>query len=162
MKRTTKNWLAGLLVMLLVISFFGSSTLTAAPQPNQPTDEEQLAFELLNADRQANGLYLLSWNPQLAELARAHAQDMQRRDYFSHDNPEGQSPFDRMRQRGIKYRFAGENLASNSNVEAAEIALMNSPGHRANILNSHFGEVGIGVCHDNDGSVLVVQEFIGK
>ena len=87
---------------------------------------------------------------------------MIKRNYFSHYNPEGQSPFDRMRGYGISYRYAGENLAVNNSVEGAQRALMNSPGHRANILNSHYTEVGIGVSYDSRGAVYVVQEFIGR
>jgi uncharacterized protein YkwD len=84
------------------------------------------------------------------------------RGYFSHYNPEGQSPFDRMKKAGITYKTAGENLGINTSVSAAEKAFMNSSGHRANILNSAYTEVGIGVVHSPDGSIYVVQEFIGK
>ncbi|MCX7780880.1 MAG: CAP domain-containing protein [Negativicutes bacterium] len=123
------------------------------------TADEQKAVSLLNADRALNGLPALKVNPNLVLLARNYAQDMINRDYFSHYNPEGQSPFDRMRQYGIRYSYAGENLAINRSVEAAEIAFMNSPGHRANILNPNYTEVGIGVRYDGP-SVYVVQEFI--
>ena len=87
---------------------------------------------------------------------------MIQRGYFSHYNPEGLSPFDRMSRAGISYRTAGENLAINVSVPAAEQAFMNSSGHRANILNSSYTEVGIGVVHSPSGSVYVVQEFIGR
>ncbi|EAX48069.1 Allergen V5/Tpx-1 family protein [Thermosinus carboxydivorans Nor1] len=138
------------------------------PTQSQPTSsasvaaEEQQAVALLNADRAKYGLPALKVNPQLTDLARRYAQDMINRGYFSHYNPEGQSPFDRMRAAGISYRYAGENLAINQNVASAELAFMNSPGHRANILSSNYTEVGIGVRHDANGSVYVVQEFIGK
>lgn len=123
---------------------------------------EQRAFELLNADRKANGLPALKLNGSLVVLAENYGRDMINRNYFSHYNPEGQSPFDRMRNYGISYRSAGENLAINNSVEAAERAFMNSPGHRANILNSSYTEVGVGVTYDSRGSVYVVQEFIGR
>ncbi|WP_093687106.1 CAP domain-containing protein [Sporolituus thermophilus] len=138
------------------------------PSQSQPTNsasvaaEEQQAVALLNADRAKYGLPALKVNPQLTDLARRYAQDMINRGYFSHYNPEGQSPFDRMRAAGISYRTAGENIAINRNVASAEQAFMNSPGHRANILNPNYTEVGIGVRHAADGSVYVVQEFIGK
>ena len=149
-------------IVVMLIMVYSSGVTSAVPQSASVQREEQRAFELLNADRRANGLAALAWNPQLAELARDYGQDMLSRDFFSHDNPEGQSPFDRMRARGITFRYAGENLASNGSVEAAESAFMDSPGHRANILNSHFNKVGIGVCRGNDGSVYVIQEFIGN
>jgi uncharacterized protein YkwD len=84
------------------------------------------------------------------------------RGFFAHNNPEGQTPFDRMRQAGISYKYAGENLAINSSVAAAETAFMNSSGHRANILSPNYTEIGIGVVRNSRGSVYVVQEFIGK
>lgn len=137
------------------------------PKPSQPPTSqiksaEQRAFDLLNADRRANGLPGLKLNGSLVVLAENYGKDMIKRNFFSHYNPEGQSPFDRMRNYGINYRYAGENLAINRNVDAAEKALMNSPGHRANILNPNYTEVGVGVSYDTRGSVYVVQEFIGR
>lgn len=126
------------------------------------TADEAKAFKLLNADRAANGLPALKVNMSLVRLAENYAQDMINRKYFSHYNPEGQSPFDRMKQAGISYRYAGENLAINSDVTAAEKAFMNSSGHRANILSPNYTEVGVGVRYDSAGSVYVVQEFIAK
>ncbi|MDT8901899.1 CAP domain-containing protein [Anaeroselena agilis] len=124
--------------------------------------EEQQALALLNQDRAANGLPALKANTQLTQLARNYAQDMIARGFFSHYNPEGQSPFDRMQQAGISYKYAGENLAVNSGIAAAEVAFMNSSGHRANILSPNFTEVGIGVARNTRGQVYVVQEFIGR
>ncbi|MDF2571908.1 MAG: uncharacterized protein K0R55_3512 [Sporomusa sp.] len=124
--------------------------------------EEAQALSLLNQDRTANGLAALKANSQLTKLAENYALDMINRGYFSHYNPEGQSPFDRMKKAGITYKTAGENLGINTSVSAAEKAFMNSSGHRANILNSAYTEVGIGVVHSPDGSIYVVQEFIGK
>ena len=135
---------------------------TGSQSARQIKAAEQRAFELLNADRRANGLPKLKLNGVLVVLAENYGKDMIKRNYFSHYNPEGQSPFDRMRGYGISYRYAGENLAVNNSVEGAQRALMNSPGHRANILNSHYTEVGIGVSYDSRGAVYVVQEFIGR
>ena len=104
----------------------------------------------------------MKFNAQLTALGERYAQDMINRKFFSHYNPEGQSPFDRMKQAGIGYSYAGENLAINSNVAAAEKAFMNSSGHRANILNPNYTEVGVGVRYDAKGSAYVVQEFISK
>lgn len=149
-----------------------ASTTTTKPAEkpaNQPSSggaslsaEQQQAFNLLNADRAAHGLKPLVFNQALAKLADNYAQDMINRNFFAHNNPEGQTPFDRMKKAGITYRYAGENLAINRNVAAAETAFMNSSGHRANILNANYTQVGIGVRHNAKGSVYVVQEFIGK
>jgi uncharacterized protein YkwD len=134
-----------------------------APAPSQPPTgtaaEEQQALALLNADRAANGLAPVRANSKLASLAGDYAQDMINRNFFAHNNPEGQTPFDRMRERGISFGYAGENLAINTSVAGAEQAFMNSPGHRANILNPRYTQVGIGVRHSRSGSVYVVQEY---
>jgi uncharacterized protein YkwD len=138
------------------------------PTPTAPSSgttlsaQEAQALTLLNKDRAANGLAALKSNSQLTRLAENYAKDMISRGFFAHNNPEGQTPFDRMNQAGISYRTAGENLAINSSVTAAETAFMNSAGHRANILNSSYTEVGIGVVQNARGQVYVVQEFIGK
>ena len=123
---------------------------------------EKTAFDLLNADRAANGLKLLKLNPQLTALGGKYAQDMINRNFFAHNNPEGQTPFDRMKQAGISYTTAGENIAINTNVNTAEAAFMNSAEHKANILSSTYTDVGIGVRYDAQGSAHVVQEFLGK
>lgn len=123
------------------------------------TADEQKAINLLNADRAANGLAPLRVNLKLTALAGDYAQDMINRHFFAHNNPEGQTPFDRMHERGITYGYAGENLAINTSVASAETAFMNSPGHQANILNSRYTQVGIGVRYGSSGSVYVVQEF---
>ncbi len=132
-----------------------------APSPSQSgvAADEQKALALLNADRAAQGLPPVRPNAKLAALAGDYAQDMINRNFFAHNNPEGQTPFDRMRQRGISFGYAGENLAINTSVAGAEQAFMNSPGHRANILNPRYTQVGIGVRYSRSGSVYVVQEF---
>jgi uncharacterized protein YkwD len=121
---------------------------------------EQQAVSLLNADRRANGLPDLQVDSRLTTLAQNYAQDMINRNYFSHTNPEGQSPFDRMKQAGISYSYAGENIAMDQNVQSAEIAFMNDSDHRANILSANYTTVGIGVAYDKNGNVYVVQDFI--
>ena len=80
----------------------------------------------------------------LREVARRHSLEMFQRDYFSHTSPTTGSPFDRMRAASILFVVAGENLAFAPNVDIAHRGLMNSPGHRANILRPEFGRIGIG------------------
>lgn len=139
----------------------GNSTTQPAPSTvNGLTADEKTAIDLLNADRVKNGLPALKVNMNLVYLARNYSQDMINRGFFSHYNPEGLSPFDRMRNAGISYSYAGENIAINTSVSAAETAFMNSSGHRANILSPNFTEVGIGVVYKSNGSVYVTQEFI--
>lgn len=98
----------------------------------------------LNEERVKNGLKPLVFSEKLREVARSHADDMWRRQYFSHTNPDGKSPFDRLKDAKIVYLTAGENLALAPTTDLAHDGLMASPGHRANILYPHFGKVGIG------------------
>ena len=123
--------------------------------------QEELSVKLLNADRLAHGLQPLAVNPILTTIAERHAQDMIDHMFFSHINLEGESPKDRVSRSGISFGYVGENLAIDITVEAAEAALMRSLAHRANILNSQYTEVGIGVREGSDGEIYMVQVFIG-
>jgi uncharacterized protein YkwD len=147
-----------------VLAAKSPSTVVKPQAPTVPSSgistDEQKAFALLNADRTANGLQPLKLNTGLSALGENYAKDMINRGFFAHNNPEGQTPFDRMHQAGINYTYAGENLAINTSVTAAQKAFMNSTGHRANILNKNYTEVGLGVQTNSKGSVYVVQEFI--
>lgn len=120
---------------------------------------EETMLTLVNQERTKSKLSLLVSNIKLREVARAHARDMFIQGYFSHYNPQGQSPFDRMNKAGIRYLAAGENLALAPNVSLAHQGLMNSPGHRANILSTDFEKVGIGVIDGGIYGEMYVQEF---
>lgn len=123
-----------------------------------PADEKKL-FELLNQERVKVGLKALRWDPEIVPVARAHSKDMFVRGYFSHYNPEGESVVERLDKAGIKFLAAGENLAYAPNVELAHQGLMNSPGHRANILRKEFGRVGIGVIDGGLVGKMFTQNF---
>ncbi len=129
----------------------------ANPQPDPAAEEMML--QLVNQARQENGLPALEMDEPLREVARAHSLDMFPRGYFAHNTPEGLSPFDRMQQAGIRYLAAGENLALARTVQLAFRGLMNSPGHRANILNPSFRRVGMGVMNGGIYGLMVSQEF---
>ena len=126
-------------------------------RPNPEYEAEML--KLINEERQKHGLKPLRADPELLPVARAHSQDMFARGYFAHDNPEGRDPFDRMRAANIHFSSAGENLALAQTVEIAHVNLMNSPGHRANILNPSFGRVGIGILDGGFYGLMISQEF---
>lgn len=135
-----------------------------APKPEPVkglTADEQCMVELVNQERARYGLPALKVNPELVKVARLKAQDMVANNYFSHTSPTYGSPFEMMKQFGITYRTAGENLAGAPAVEIAHQNLMNSPGHRANILNSSFTQVGIGVVEGSPYGKIFVQMFIG-
>lgn len=116
-------------------------------------------LDLVNSERLKVGLPALSPSEKIREVARAHAKDMFARGYFSHINPEGESPFDRLTGAGVIFVAAGENLAFAPTVELAHQGLMQSPGHRANILSADFGRVGIGVIDGGVYGRMFVQEF---
>jgi uncharacterized protein YkwD len=111
---------------------------------------EQEMLISVNAERTSRGLVPLEWSNGLRDVARNHSIDMFGRGYFSHINPDGQSPSDRADAAGVKYGIVGENLALAPTNETAHQGLMESPGHRANILNPDFRKVGIGII---DGGV---------
>ncbi len=122
-------------------------------------DLEKQMLDLVNQERQAAGLQPLQPDPELTEVARKHSADMFARGYFAHDSPEGLSPFDRMRDANVNFSTAGENLALAPTIPVAHTGLMNSPGHRANILRREFGRVGIGVMDGGMRGLMVSQEF---
>lgn len=126
------------------------------------TANEQEVLNLINQQRANNGLSALTIDPQVQNVARIKAQDMVDKGYFSHNSPTYGSPFEMLDNFGVSYRTAGENLAGNSSNSAAVTAWMNSPGHRANILNSNFNYTGIGVVDDPRYGKMYVQMFIGK
>ncbi len=123
-----------------------------------PAAEERM-LSLLNAEREKVGLKPLEMDEKLRQVARNHSQEMFKLSYFAHQSPVTGSPFDRMRQGGITFQVAGENLAYAPNVQIAHEGLMNSPGHKANILRNEFGKVGIGVIKSDFRGSMFSQEF---
>lgn len=126
---------------------------------NVDPESEQKMFSYINGERTKKGFKSLDSDRKLTELARNHAKDMFQRGYFSHVTPDGLSPFDRMANAGISFNVAGENLALAPNVDLAHKGLMESKGHRENILSSDFGRVGIGVIDGGVYGKMFVQEF---
>ncbi|BAU28684.1 putative YkwD family protein [Aneurinibacillus soli] len=135
-------------------------TTPATPVQGLTADEQQM-LDLVNKERTQRGLAPLKANLELTKLARLKAQDMIDKNYFSHQSPTYGSPFDMMNRFGVSYRTAGENIAGNSSVAAAHTALMNSEGHRANILNTAYTEVGIGIVNGGPYGKMFVQMFKG-
>ncbi|WIV11457.1 CAP domain-containing protein [Proteiniborus sp. MB09-C3] len=106
---------------------------------------EKEVVRLVNVERQKNGLNSLEIDAELSKVARMKSQDMATKGYFSHTSPTYGSPFDMMKQFGIKYSTAGENIAMGQpSAEAVVKAWMNSEGHRANILSKNFTKIGVG------------------
>lgn len=125
------------------------------------TAAEQQMLNLVNAERAKTGLRPLQADLTLTKLARMKSQDMIAKNYFSHQSPTYGSPFDLLATYKVAYRTAGENLAGNSSVPGAHTALMNSSGHRANILNSGYTKVGIGIVSGGQYGMMFTQLFTG-
>ena len=130
----------------------GSSNLSANAQE---------VVKLVNKERNAAGLPVLTENSRLSEVAQAKAEDMMKNGYFSHTSPAYGSPFEMMRTFGITYTAAGENIAKGQKTPAAVMdGWMSSSGHRANILNASYEQIGVGFCKDSSGVTYWVQMFI--
>ena len=124
---------------------------------------EKQVLDLVNSERVKYGLSALTWADDLASIARAHSQDMIRRGFFDHTNPDGKSPFDRLKNAGIQYRYAAENIAyGQKSPEAVMNAWMNSSGHRKNILNANLKELGVGAVSSASGTIYWTQLFVAR
>ena len=121
---------------------------------------EHEVVRLVNEIRVQNGLKELTYNWELGRVARYKSKDMHDNRYFSHTSPVYGTPFQMMKSFGITYRSAGENIARGQrSPEAVVNAWMNSSGHRANILNASFTQIGVGYVADGN---YWTQMFIGK
>ncbi len=131
--------------------------------PKHAHTMEWQMLKLLNRDRRKHGLPSLKMQFDLRRVARKHSKDMAKLDYFEHKNLWGQTHVDRYKENSISEVTSGENLAKiagyNFPVHRAEVGLMNSPGHRANILNKDFNCVGIGVYRSERNVYFFTQNF---
>ncbi|MBD8067393.1 CAP domain-containing protein [Bacillus sp. PS06] len=124
---------------------------------------ERQLFDLTNASRVRHGLDPLIWDDEVSITARKHSVDMAENQFFDHTNLKGQSPFDRMLEDQIEYSVAGENLALGqlSSIFAHE-GLMNSLGHRENILHPDFELLGVGVAFNEKSNPYFTENFYTK
>jgi uncharacterized YkwD family protein/spore coat assembly protein SafA len=130
------------------------------PNIDKTKSVENHVLNIVNQERQKQGLKPLQMDWELQRVARVKACDMAQKGYFSHQSPTYGSPFDMMKQFGISYRTAGENIAQGQrSPQEVMNAWMNSTGHRANILKSDFTHIGVGHCEQGNHWV---QMFIGK
>ena len=124
-----------------------------------PVAERQM-FDLLNDERAAVGLARLQWDDRLLPVARQHSEEMFKLKYFAHQSPVSGSPFDRLKAAGITYTRAGENLAYAQSVSVAHRGLMQSQGHRENILRPEFTHIAIGVVSAGPYGRMFTQMFV--
>lgn len=138
---------------------YPGQVLTIPETDTAVTSFEQEVIRLVNAARRENGLSALTHNWELSRVARYKSQDMADNRYFSHTSPTYGSPFQMIKNFGISYRTAGENIAAGQRTPKAVVdAWMNSSGHRANILNASYTQIGVGYVADGN---YWTQMFIG-
>ncbi|MDK2585404.1 CAP domain-containing protein [Romboutsia sedimentorum] len=119
--------------------------------------------DLVNVERTNRGLKPLTLDSQISNVATKKSQDMIDKNYFDHNSPTYGSPFDMMKQFGISYKSAGENIAMGQNNPKEVVnAWMNSKGHRENILNTNFTNIGVGIAKNSNGSIYWTQMFVGR
>ena len=133
---------------------------TAAPTTAAPTTAggggggsatQQLILELVNTERAANGCGAVTLNSQLNNAATAHSEDMSSNDYFDHTGLNGSKPWDRAKAAGYGSSFIGENIAQGyGSADSVMDGWMNSPGHRANILNCGYNHLGVGLSNQGN------------
>ena len=124
---------------------YPGQTLTIPGKDSEVEAYEKKVVELVNEIREQNGLSKLAHDWELSRVARFKSQDMKDNRYFSHTSPVYGSPFDMIKNFGISYRSAGENIAMGYRTpEAVVNGWMNSSGHRANILSSSYTKIGVG------------------
>ncbi len=156
--------LFSLLLISVKVAAIALPVLTLSPQiADASAITSDTVIALTNQSRQEYGLKDLTYNAKLAKAAQAKADDMLKKQYFAHNSPDGHNPWYWIKGTGYTYLAAGENLAVHfTQAETVEDAWMNSPGHRANILNRNFEEIGIGISEgtfEGADTIFVVQMF---
>lgn len=127
---------------------------------NEQASVEEEVVRLVNVERSKQGLSPLTIDWELARVAKYKSQDMHDRNYFSHTSPTYGSPFEMMKNFGISYKAAGENIAKGQKSAAQVVqAWMNSAGHRANIMSTKYTHIGVGYVADGH---YWTQMFIKK
>jgi uncharacterized protein YkwD len=170
---------AGALVAVCLLAFAAAAVPgeTAGPLPNRTeltrtyalpyrlagvpasATMETAMLALINRSRRAAGLDSLKASTPLRTVARRHGSDMFSNGYFSHESQDGRFPLDRVQAAGLFPWHVGENLAYAPDVETAHHRLMNSPGHRENILSPVFRWIGVGIMDGGRRGVMVVEDF---
>lgn len=135
------------LKFLLVFSLIAVCFTSMASADNSYSAEEQEMLDMINKEREKHGLSPLKFNPTLNDVSSDHSKEMIEKDYFSHNSYDGTSFWQRLKDSGYKTDTVAENIAMNLpfDVERAHEKLMASSGHRKNILNPDYNEIGIGI-----------------
>ena len=142
--------------LLLAAALFPSFLRAASPPP--PNTPEGMLFNAANRDRASAGLPPFQWDASLADAARAHAQEMVRRNTLSHQFPGEPALQDRGRQAGARFSMIAENVAEGPNASGLHLQWMNSAPHRANLLDRELNSIGIAVMR-NGNMYFAVEDF---
>jgi uncharacterized YkwD family protein/spore coat assembly protein SafA len=133
------------------------------PNIDNVKNVEVAVLKIVNEQRHSAGLKPLEMDWELERVARVKSQDMADKGYFSHQSPTYGSPFDMMKQFGISYKQAGENIASGQRTPQEVMdSWMKSPGHRANILKPDYTHIGVGYYRGGSYGHMWTQQFITK
>ncbi len=153
--------------LLLAAARSGTLVASARRAPEAPAsvaDATALLFELVNRDRRRAGVPALLELPELSAVARSHSEDMRDRGFFAHVSPRTGRLVERAESAGIAYGRIGENIAVGQSVREAQEALMQSPGHRMNLLDPEFTHLGLGIAVETDDQgrerVFVTENFL--
>jgi uncharacterized protein YkwD len=173
--------IALVVAILVVMVGLSASKATAALAPKavsasvtvtSAASAELEMFQLLNNDRTAPAQAAeagpnaqpLTWDPKLAAVARARAQELANGAAFQHVSADGSQPWDRLNKAGVQWVSMGENLAMDQSIASAEAAFMNEAkfqnNHRGNIVSKTFTSVGIGIAVGPDGTIYITEEFV--
>lgn len=124
---------------------------------------EQQVLSLVNEERSKRDLPSLKMDTAISQVAILKSEDMRDSNYFNHTSPSYGSPFEMMKSFGISYKYAGENIAAGQpSADAVMKSWMNSPGHKANILNKNYTHIGIGHVTGGKYTHYWTQQFIGN
>ncbi|OYO16909.1 hypothetical protein BI335_09110 [Enemella evansiae] len=161
MNRSRKSLVsAAIASAVLGVASMSAPVASAAVQEMNPQEQEVL--RLVNVERAKAGCGPVTENPALASSARAHSTDMAQNNYFSHTSQDGRSPFDRMRDAGYTGNRMAENIAAGQPTPVAVMeSWMNSAGHRANILNCAYTDLGVGYATGGQYGTYWTQNFGG-
>jgi uncharacterized YkwD family protein len=158
---SSSNLSVGQALLLHVQKQTSSSQTAQTQQSSLITPQVQQVVNLVNQERAKNGLKPLTIDMKLTQMAHDKAVDMRDNNYFDHQSPTYGSPFDMMNKYGITYSYAGENIAAGQQTAQDVMnSWMNSSGHRANILNPNYTEIGVGFVQGGQYGTEWVQEFI--
>ena len=128
---------------------------------NLGTQDQQYVLKLINEYREKNGVSKLTMGTKLIKISQIKADDMTKNSYFSHTSPTYGSPFDMMKNYGLSYKVAGENIAGNPSLEGAVNSWINSSTHRENLLSKSYNYAGIGISKSSTYGYIVVAMFAG-